>query len=43
MGNLDMMIAAQARSAGAVRVTNDQVFRRVKGLNSVDWTNQRFR
>lgn len=38
MGNLDMMIAAQALAAGAVLVTRDRVFRRVKGLKSVDWT-----
>jgi tRNA(fMet)-specific endonuclease VapC len=38
MGNLDMMIAAQALAAGAVLVTSDRVFRRVKGLKIVDWT-----
>ena len=38
MGNLDMMIAAQALAAGVVLVTSDQVFRTVKGLKSVDWT-----
>jgi tRNA(fMet)-specific endonuclease VapC len=38
MGNLDMMIAAQAMAAEAVLVTHDRVFRRVKGLRSVDWT-----
>jgi predicted nucleic acid-binding protein len=37
MGNLDMMIAAQALAAEAVLVTHDRVFRRVKGLKSVDW------
>jgi tRNA(fMet)-specific endonuclease VapC len=37
MGNLDMMIAAQALAAGAVLVTSDRVFRRVKGLKSEDW------
>jgi len=38
MGNLDLMIAAQALAAEAVLVTNDRVFRRVKGLKSEDWT-----
>jgi tRNA(fMet)-specific endonuclease VapC len=37
MGNLDMMIAAQALAAGVVLVTHDQVFRRVKGLKTEDW------
>jgi tRNA(fMet)-specific endonuclease VapC len=38
MGNLDMMIAAQARAAGIVLVTHDRVFRRVKHLKREDWT-----
>jgi len=38
MGNLDLMIAAQALAAGAILVSNDRVFRRVKGLESEDWT-----
>ena len=38
MGNLDIMIAAQALAEEAVLVTHDRVFRRVKGLRSVDWT-----
>jgi len=38
MGNLDMMIAAQAVAAEAVLVTHDRVFRRVKGLKVEDWT-----
>lgn len=37
MGNLDVMIAAQALAAGAVLVSNDRVFRRVKGLKIQDW------
>jgi predicted nucleic acid-binding protein len=31
MGNLDLMIAAQAVAAETVLVTHDRVFRRVKG------------
>jgi tRNA(fMet)-specific endonuclease VapC len=38
MGNLDMMIAAQALAAGAVLVSHDHVFRRVKGLKVEDWS-----
>jgi len=38
MGNLDMMIAAQALAAEAVLVTHDRVFRRVRGLKIEDWT-----
>jgi len=38
MGNLDLMIAAQALAAGVILVTNDRVFRRVKGLRIEDWT-----
>lgn len=38
MGNLDLMIAAQALAAGAILVTNDRVFRRVKGLKIEDWS-----
>ena len=38
MGNLDMMIAAQALAAQAVLATHDRVFRKVKGLKIVDWT-----
>ena len=37
MGNLDMMIAAQALAAEAVLVTSDRVFKRVKGLKVEDW------
>ena len=32
MGNLDMMIAAQALASESVLVTNDQVFRGVRKL-----------
>jgi tRNA(fMet)-specific endonuclease VapC len=37
MGNLDLMIAAQALAAGLVLVTSDSVFRRVKGLKVEGW------
>lgn len=39
MGNLDMMIAAQALAASAVLVTHDRVFQRVKQLKIEDWSN----
>lgn len=38
MGNLDLMIAAQAVAAEVVLVTRDHVFRRVKGLRVEDWS-----
>ncbi|MGA9979991.1 MAG: type II toxin-antitoxin system VapC family toxin [Candidatus Sulfotelmatobacter sp.] len=38
MGNLDLMIAAQALAAGTILVSNDRVFRRVKGLKIEDWS-----
>jgi tRNA(fMet)-specific endonuclease VapC len=38
MGNLDLMIAAQALAARVTLVTNDRVFRRVKGLKTEDWS-----
>ena len=38
LGNLDMMIAAHALAAQAVLVTSDRAFRRVKHLNTEDWT-----
>jgi len=38
MGNLDLMIAAQAIAAGAILVTNDRGFRRMKGLRIEDWS-----
>jgi tRNA(fMet)-specific endonuclease VapC len=37
MGNLDMMIAAQALAAGATLVSHDRVFRRVRNLKIEDW------
>jgi len=37
MGNLDLMIAAQALASGTILVTSDAVFRRVKGLKIEDW------
>jgi tRNA(fMet)-specific endonuclease VapC len=38
MGNLDMMIAAQALAASVVLITHDRVFQRVKQLKLEDWT-----
>lgn len=38
IGNLDLMIAAQAVAAEVVLVTRDHVFRRVKGLRVEDWS-----
>jgi len=38
MGNLDIMIAAQALAAAAALVTHDKVFHRVKQLKIEDWT-----
>ncbi len=38
MGNLDMMIAAQALAANLTLVTHDRVFKRLKGLQVEDWT-----
>jgi tRNA(fMet)-specific endonuclease VapC len=38
MGNMDMMIAAQALAAQAALVSHDHVFRRVKGLKIEDWS-----
>jgi tRNA(fMet)-specific endonuclease VapC len=38
MGNLDMMIGAQALASDFILVTNDQAFRRIKKLKIEDWT-----
>ena len=38
MGNLDLMIAAQALAAGATLVTSDRSFQRIKQLKLEDWT-----
>ena len=38
MGNLDLMIASQALASGLRLVSNDAVFRRVKGLEIEDWS-----
>ena len=38
MGNLDMMIAAQALAIDATLVTHDRVFQRVRHLKVEDWT-----
>jgi tRNA(fMet)-specific endonuclease VapC len=38
MGNLDLMIGAQALASGLVLVTNDQAFKRIEGLRLEDWT-----
>jgi tRNA(fMet)-specific endonuclease VapC len=38
MGNLDTMIGAHALATGAVLVTNDHAFSRIKKLKVEDWT-----
>jgi tRNA(fMet)-specific endonuclease VapC len=38
MGNLDLMIAAQALAFGAILVSNDRIFRRAKDLKVEDWS-----
>ncbi len=38
MGNLDLMIGSHALSVGAILVTNDRVFGRIKKLHVEDWT-----
>ena len=35
---MDLLIAAHALSLGALLITNDQSFTRVKGLHLADWT-----
>ena len=40
MGNLDLMIGAHALALGAVLVTNDQAFTRIRNLKLADWTKQ---
>jgi|SRR5580698_534968 tRNA(fMet)-specific endonuclease VapC len=37
IGNLDLMIAAQALAAEAVLVTHDRVFRKIRALKTEDW------
>lgn len=38
MGNMDMMIAAQALAEDMILVSHDRVFQRVKHLKVEDWT-----
>jgi tRNA(fMet)-specific endonuclease VapC len=38
MGNLDTMIGAHALALGAILVTNDQAFTRIRELTIEDWT-----
>lgn len=38
LGNLDMMIGAQALASDLVLVTQDQAFKRIKKLKIEDWT-----
>jgi tRNA(fMet)-specific endonuclease VapC len=38
MANLDMMIGAHALALGAVLVTNDRAFSRIKNLKVADWS-----
>ena len=38
MGNLDMLIGAQALALDLILVTNDQAFKRIKKLKVEDWT-----
>ena len=40
MGNLDMMIAAHALALGAVLVTSDRAFARIRKLKVEDWTKE---
>jgi tRNA(fMet)-specific endonuclease VapC len=38
IGNLDLMIAAHALATGAILVTNDRAFTRIKNLKTENWT-----
>jgi tRNA(fMet)-specific endonuclease VapC len=38
MGNLDIMIGSHALAVGAILVTNDRAFARIKNLKVEDWT-----
>jgi tRNA(fMet)-specific endonuclease VapC len=38
LGSLEMQIAAHASQLGAVLVTNDQAFKKIKQLKVEDWT-----
>ncbi len=38
LANLDMMIGAHALAIGAILVTNDRAFARIKNLKLADWT-----
>jgi tRNA(fMet)-specific endonuclease VapC len=38
IGNLDLMIAAHALATGAILVTNDRAFARIKKLKIENWT-----
>lgn len=38
IGNFDLMIAAHALAVGAILVTNDLVFARIKKLKTENWT-----
>ncbi|MCO8169009.1 type II toxin-antitoxin system VapC family toxin [Pseudomonas sp. 21LCFQ02] len=38
LGNLDMMIAAHAKATNVSLISNDQAFRQIKGLHTLDWT-----
>jgi len=38
MGNLDLIVGAHALSLGAILITNDRAFTRIKKLKVEDWT-----
>ncbi len=38
IGNLDLMIAVHALAIGAILVTNDRAFARIKKLKTENWT-----